>query len=203
EEDYSVYAVVTADETSGNLYRNIYVQDDSAAINLRLQNPGGLYEGDRIRIYLPGTVLSKYQGMLQLDSVDVDRNVVKQETNVHVEPKNVTVNEITPELQGHLIRLDSVEFTAGELGQTYSDPVGQTNQNRMLTDCEGNLVIVRTSGYANFAGTPIPYGNGSIVAVVGQFGGDMQLFIRDISEVEMEGERCTAGGPGTYLYKDF
>lgn len=196
EGDTSVYAVVNSDETSGNLYRNIYVQDGESAINLRLQNPGGLYEGDSIRIYLPGTVLSLYQGMMQLDSVDVDNNIIKQATNVPVEPMEVTVNEITPDIQGFLIKLDSVEFATSELGQTYADPIAQSNENRMLTDCDGNMVIVRSSGYANFAGTELPEGNGSMVAVVGQFGDDMQLYIRDLNDVNFDGERCTEGGGG-------
>ena len=205
EEDYSVYAVVTADETSGNLYRNIYVQDDSAAINLRLQNPGGLYEGDRIRIYLPGTVLSKYQGMLQLDSVDVDRNVVKQETNVHVEPLNVTINEITPDIQGRLIRLHDVEFALNSMCQTYADAVNQTSEDRILTNCDGETVVVRTSGYANFANQMIPSGHGSIVAVVGQFNNNMQLTIRNVDEVNLNGDRCTQGlnCEDIYFYKNF
>lgn len=205
EEDYSVYAVVTADETSGNLYRNIYVQDDSAAINLRLQNPGGLYEGDRIRIYLPGTVLSKYQGMLQLDSVDVDRNVVKQETNVHVEPLNVTINEITPDIQGRLIRLHDVEFALNSMCQTYADAVNQTSEDRILTNCDGETVVVRTSGYANFANQMIPSGHGSIVAVVGQFNNNMQLTIRNVNEVNLNGDRCTQGlnCEDIYFYKNF
>lgn len=194
--DSSVYAVVTADESSGNLYRNIYVQAGDAAINLRMQTPGGLYQGDSIRIYLPGTVLSVYQGMMQLDSVDVDNNIVKQATNVHVTPKPVTINEITPAIQGQLIRLDNVEFIGSELNMTYSDPVGQTNQNRNLTDCDGNTVLVRTSGYANFAGQAIPEGNGSFVAVVGQFSNDMQLFIRNVNEVQLTDPRCTGGGTG-------
>lgn len=194
--DSSVYAVVTADESSGNLYRNIFVQAGDAAINLRLKTPGGLYQGDSIRIYLPGTVLSVYQGMMQLDSVDVDNNVIKQATNVYVAPKSVTVNEITPDIQGQLIRLDSVEFIGSELNMTYSDPVGQTNQNRNLTDCEGNTILVRTSGYANFAGQQLPEGNGSFVAVVSQFSNDMQLFIRNVNEVHLTAPRCTGGGSG-------
>ncbi|MBK7086488.1 MAG: hypothetical protein IPH53_18295 [Flavobacteriales bacterium] len=84
--DSSVYAVVTADEQNGNLYKNVFVQDDAAGIVMRLKNSGGLYQGDRIRIYLKGTTLSSYNGMLQLDSVDVDENVIKQETLVDVDP---------------------------------------------------------------------------------------------------------------------
>jgi hypothetical protein len=193
--DSSVYAVVTADEQNGNLYRNIFVQDHTGAIQLRLQNPGGLYQGDSIRIYLPGTVLSSFSGMLQLDSVDVDNNVVKQATQVPKAPTVVTIPQITPAMQGMLIQLDSVEFIESQLGQTYANAVTQQTQNRNLEDCDGNTIIVRTSGFADFAGQVIPSGRGSFVAVVGQFNTDMQLFIRNINEVQLNGPRCDGSGP--------
>jgi hypothetical protein len=41
----STYGVVVGDESSGNIYKNSYVQDSTGAINLRLINPGGLYVG--------------------------------------------------------------------------------------------------------------------------------------------------------------
>ena len=44
------------------------VQDGVRDPDVRLLSGGGLYRGDRMRIYLPGTVLSSYNGMLQLDS---------------------------------------------------------------------------------------------------------------------------------------
>lgn len=197
--DSSVYAVVTADEVNGNLYKNVYVQDHTGAIVIRLLNSGGLYQGDSIRIYLPGTVLGVYAGMLQLDSVDVDNNVVKQATLVPKEPQVVTIAQVnqvysptwTHPLQGRLVRIEGVEFPVSEIGQTYADPVNQTTVNRTLTDCV-NSVIVRTSGYANFAGQQLPSGNGSFVGVVGQFNSDMQLFIRNVNEVQLFNveERC-------------
>lgn len=190
----SVYAVVTADETNGNLYKEVYVQDDSAAINVRLQYSGGLYQGDRIRIYLPGCVLSSYNGMLQLDSVDVDNNVVKQETDVYVAPRQVTVAEITPDLQGFLVRLDSVEFILDELGLTYADAVNQLDENRTLEECNGDQILVRSSGYANFAANTLPVGRGPFTGVVGQFGSTMQLYIRDLAEVQLNGDRCAGQG---------
>lgn len=197
--DSSVYGVVTADEESGNLYKNVYVQDHTGAIVLRLLNSGGLYQGDSIRIYLPGTVLSSYQNLLQLDSVDVDNNVVKQAAGVQKQPQLVTLADInavyTPAwshpLQAKLVRIEDVEFAMGEAcnGLTYANATTQETVNRTLTDCT-NSVLVRNSGYANFAGQTLPSGNGSIVAVVGQFQSDMQLFIRDITEVQMTGDRC-------------
>jgi Family of unknown function (DUF5689) len=206
--DTSVYAVVTADEQNGNLYKNIYIQDHTGAIVMRLLNSGGLYQGDSIRIYLPGTVLSSYAGMLQIDSVDVDNNVVKQATLVDKQPQLVTIDQITPAMQGRLVRLEGVEFPVSELGQTYADAAGQQTINRTLTDCNSEI-IVRTSGYANFAGQALPIGNGSFVAVVGQFNSDMQLFIRDLNEVQLNSidDRCeplpVLCAPGTSVNQDF
>jgi len=194
---FSVYAVVTADESSGNLYRNIHVQDQTGAIVLRLNTPGGIYEGDSVRIYLPGTILSVYQGMMQLDSVDVDNNIIKQATQVHVAPMEInSLSEITPAIQGYLVKVNGVEFTDAQLGQTYADAVNQSTQNRILVDCNNNSVLVRTSGFANFANQVIPSGNGSLIAVVSQFNNDMQLYIRRSSEVTMTGDRCDGSGGG-------
>jgi len=193
----STYGIIVADETSGNIYRNSYIQDATGAINLRLKNPGGLYQGDSVRVYLEGLILGNYSGVMQLDSVDVDRNIVKLETGVLVEPTLVTI----PELEGgaynaQLIKLENVEFADNELGKTWSDAAGLTTQNRILKDCDNNTVIVRTSGYANFADQPLPEGNGTFIAIVSQFNNDIQLYVRDVTEIDLTGERCDGGGGG-------
>lgn len=197
--DSSVYAVVTADEQNGNLYKNIYVQDHTGAIILRLLNSGGLYQGDSIRIYLPGCVLSNYRGMLQLDSVDVDNNTVKQATGVVKQPQVVSIAQVnqvyTPywdhPLQGKLIKLEGVQFVDGEAGTaTWADAVGQGTVNRNLQDCNGSSVIVRNSGFSNFAADTLPQGKGSFVGVLGSFDATSQLFVRNVSEAQLTGPRC-------------
>jgi hypothetical protein len=193
--DLSIYAVITMDDKSGNIYKNAYAQDPTGAIVLRTLTSGGLYEGDSVRIYLKGTTLSMYNGMLQLDSVDVDKNIIKQATQKFIAPEVVTISQINSgAYQAKLIKLNQVEFIGGDLGKTYANPITQQSQNVTLTDCDGNQVIVRTSGYASFAGNTLPNGNGSIVAIVGEFNGTKQLYIRKMSEVVMNAERCTGGG---------
>lgn len=193
----SAYGVVVGDETSGNIYKNSYVQDATGAINLRLINPGGLYVGDSIRIYLNGLILSDYSGVTQLDSVDVDRNVVKLKTNVNVAPKVVTIPELTGgAYTSQLIQLNDVEFSASDTAKTWSDPNGLTTQNRTLKDCNNSTVIVRTSGYANFAGASVPNGKGTFVAIASIFNNTIQLYVRDLGEIDLTGERCSGGGGG-------
>lgn len=196
-EDWSLYAVVTMDERSGNIYRSTYIQDQTGAINLHLNTSGGLYLGDSIRLYLKGTIISDYSGMLQIDSVDADENVIKQATLVDVVPETVTIQQLnTGFYQSRLIRLDSVQFKSSELGNTFADPILLYSENRILEDCGKNEIMVRTSGYANFAGELVPEGRGSMVAIVSEYNGDLQLYVRSYAEVDMTGPRCGGGiGP--------
>ena len=188
----SVYGVVNSDENDGNFYKNVYVQDATGGICLRLLNSGGLYIGDSVRIYLPGTVLAPYNGLMQLDSVDVDRNIVKQATLVPIQPIVTTIDQLDPVAhQSMLVRLDSVQFVVSEAcGSTWADPVGQQSVNHTLVDCDGNQILVRTSGYANYAGHYLPDGKGTFLGVLGVFGSDLQLYARTEGEVTLFGPRC-------------
>ena len=199
--DTSIFGVITMDEQTGNIYKNVYLQDTSGAgMNLRLLSSGGVIQGDSVRVSLKGTILTQFDGMLQLDSVDVDDNIVTQSTGNIVEPKTVTIAEINSSIQAQLIRLEGVEFSGMDVGGTWADGDNQASLNRMLVNCFGDEVIVRTSGYANFANEVIPSDNGSIIGVVGQYNTDMQLYIRTPLEAQMADPRCTAS---YLLYKDF
>ena len=204
----NIVVTVTADETDGNFYKNVYAQDSTGGICLRLLNSGGLYIGDKIRVYLPGTVLSPYNGLMQLDSVNVDNNTVKWATGVHVEPLVLGINELDPvEHQSMLIRLaDSVEFiSADAISGTWADAVNNQSLNRTLEDCDGNQLLVRTSGYANYAWRPLPKGRGIFTGVLGVFGTDLQMYVRRLNEVlipEQPIDRCP-GQELPFFVKDF
>ncbi len=202
-QDYSVYATVTADEVSGNFYKEVYVQDDQAGINVRLTNSGGLYIGDSIRIYLKGTTVNLYNGMMQIDSVDVDKNIVKQATQRYVSPTKVTgiANLLADStLLAKLIEIDNVEFKSTEIGQTWADAANLSSVNHTLVECNStNEIIVRTSGYANFASQTIPSGNGKFIGILGKYGTDYQLYVRTPDELAMSNPLCNK----LYLGKDF
>jgi hypothetical protein len=188
KEDFSVLAVVTMDDKSGNLYKSAYIQDANVGINIRLQSPGGLYQGDSIRLNLKNTILSMYHNMLQIDSVHVDKNITKLSTNHNIAPQLVSIGTITDGIVGKLVKLENVEFVANEIGMIYAEP--NLTVNRTLEDCSGATIIVRNSGYANFASKIIPSGRGSVVGVIGKYNNDIQLFIRSIEEVQLTKNRC-------------
>ncbi len=200
--DYSVYAVVSMDDKLGNIYKTAYIQDGTNAIKLHTLSSGGLYQGDSIRVYLKGLLLMDYNGILQLDSVNVDKHIFKQATGKVIEPMTVTI----PELNAHisdptylckLIKLDSVQFV--DPNQTYADAANLSDRNLMLTDHNRNQIIVRNSGYATFAGDSIPSGSGSLIGILGKYGSDLQIYIRTTDEVIFNNPRF----PDPYLDKNF
>ena len=206
DQDFNLFAVVTMDESNGNLYKEVYIQDETGGMNLRMITGGGLYQGDSLRINLNGITLNTYNGVYQLDSVDIDESVVKQANNVVVEPANITLSQVNSTLTSRLVRLNNVEFISSDLGTTLADAQNQQSKNLTLTDCDGNTILVRTSGYSDIANDTVPEGNGSMVGILSEFNGDFQIYIRSMEEVDMTGTRCTSGGGGggnAYLFKDF
>jgi len=195
DENFSVFGIITSDERTGNFYRSHYLQDETGAINIRLDSGVNLAVGDSVRLSLKGTILSAYSNMLQVDSVLFGKNLITQERGINVEPEVVTIGQITAGgRQGQLIKLENVQFMQGQLHMSYANAMDQISDNRDLEDCDGNRIIVRTSGFASFAGTQVEQGNGSLVAIVSVFGSTWQLLIRDLEELDMTGERCQTGG---------
>jgi hypothetical protein len=200
----SVYAVVTMDETSGNLYKEAYVQDGTASMYLRFTSSSGLYEGDSIRIDLQGTTLKMYNMMLQLDSLDADLNIFKQATQLATVSETTTLAEIALDgssYQAKLVQINNVEFICDDLNNSFADGANQESLNRYLQDEIGNQLIVRTSGYSNFADQIIPSGNGTVTAIVSQYNDDVQILLRRPSEAQLTNDRLddcdgTGGGSG-------
>lgn len=183
-DDYSVVGVVIMDDKSGNLYKGAYVQDGSKGINLHLMSSGGLYQGDSVRIKLEGLTLSLYAGMMQLDSVYVDRNIVKVATMKDIVPEVVTISQIlTGQYDAKLVKIENVQFKDIYRGKTYADKTNLLTLNRAIENEFGDTLLIRTSGYASFAGRVVPDGRGSLIAVVGKYNNDWQLLIRSPHEV--------------------
>ncbi|MEZ5198725.1 MAG: choice-of-anchor J domain-containing protein [Bacteroidales bacterium] len=81
----------------------------------------------------------------------------------------------------------------------WADAVDLYSINHNLENCDGDIVVVRTSGYANFASEYIPEGNGTFIGVVSAFNGTMQLYVRHLSDIDLTGERCDPGGGGNEI----
>lgn len=188
--DSSLFAVVVMDESSGNIYKELYVEDSTGAIHLGLNAPSRFNEGDLLRINLNETTLRYYRELLEVGDIEPS-NLVFQSENHEVEPTLVTISDLLEDsnYQSKLVKIQDVQFVSDDLNEPYADLEGEQGGNRILTDAQGNSIIVRTSLYADFAADTLPSGSGTFVGVVSQFYDDMQLIIRRTSEVNLDEER--------------
>lgn len=196
--DVNLECTVAADEVSGNIYKTVYVQDATGALQVKLKAAGGLRVGDKIRINLNGVTLDDYGKMVQLDSIDITERVVKISSGNSVTATKMTFNQIKSYIpstnlykyQSRLVLLDSVEFSDVDKNQMYADPVGKYSIDRVLLNAATSTITLRTSGYAKFAGYLTPCGKGSIVAIMSQYNSTPQLIIRDYNEVNINSGGC-------------
>lgn len=198
---------VTNNCASGNIYKSLIIEDETAALAISL-NEAGLstyYKvGQEVVIDVTDLQIGKYNGLQQLGKAQVyqsgyevtfmDYDVFTEHAQVNglpdvakLDTAVVTMDEVrqmtSPEelqkWQSRLVRFDNVEFQgAGSL--TFSEAGASTN--RTLVDENGNRMTVRNSNYASFAGNIMPTGRGSVVCILSYYGTDWQLLIRDLSD---------------------
>lgn len=213
-DDIIISGIVIANDKSGNWYKQIIIQDESAGIVVKLDG-NNLYAnfpiGRKIVIKAKGLYLGDYGGVIQIgagiDNSDpsnptlipipsalFDKYILKGSFNNEVKPKFVSINALTASLQdtlqSTLIQLSDVEFATNELNKTFADAIGKQSANLTIKNCLGNSIILRTSGYADFASFKIPSNNGYIIAVFSVFGATKQILIRDTSDVQFFKPRC-------------
>lgn len=201
--------VVIADEVSGNFYKEIYVRDryNTGAIRLDfLASKCNFFIGDSVRLNLKGFDVNLYAGMLEIDSIDYEKYMVKYASGANPQPIPVNMAQ-TPYSNYYcdLVTLNNVKFHKDDTNKIYADPILQASHSRTLQDCGGNAVIVRTSNFADFAQEKTPTGFGSITGIAtayqqGNGSVTKQMAIRKTSEVNMNG---TGGCVPPYLTKDF
>ena len=196
ENNYVITGVITTEETNGNFYKESFLQDQSAGIHLKLNNAGGLYIGDSVKIHVQGLTLTDYGDMIQIQDLDIEQNVLKIATEKIIVPYNVTINNLNMIKDPcKLIQISNVEFT--DTNSSYADGISLTTGENEISDCNGNTITLRTSGYANFANNRLASGNGNIIGIFTKFGDEKQLLIRDINEIQLNNQRCDGSGGGT------
>ena len=188
------YAIVTMDESQGNIYKQLYVQDSTDAILLIFNEQANLKIGDSVRIDLKGTTIEISHDAHQISTLSVSKNIALLAHGHFIEPQPITLEQINSQLFNQkLVRIDGVEFKDENVWGDYLT-FSTLKSLRDLFDCNGQTVLVLTSGHATFAAKPLPKGNGSMTVIASIYNGKMQLLVRDINEVNMQGKRCDGSG---------
>ncbi len=215
--DIIISGVVVANDKSGNLYKELYIQDATGGINVLL-DATGLYNsfpvGRKVFIKCNGLCISDYNRLVQIGvkatvggvpsiqaivSNLIDKYVVGGSLNNPVTPTVVTVNQLTTSMQdvnlGTLVQLNNYEFIPADTSKTFADTSAYKNSvNLNVRSCGANSsIIIRSSGFANFAGVSAPNGNGTLYAIYTLFGTTKQLIIRDLDDVQFNNVRCGQG----------
>ena len=194
--DFTIEGTVAGNDESGNIYKNIYIEDTTGGIDIAI-NQSGLYTsyrvGQKILVKCKGLYIGRYGAAAELgytsngaiyfmpaifmkDHIFLDGFAINPPT-----PKLKTIPTLTTADYSTLIRLDSVYFVSNEVGKPYADP-NVSATDRTLMDKNGNSVVIRTSSYANFAGKLIPSKMGSIVGIYSYYTAG-QIFLRDTNDL--------------------
>ena len=212
-DDYIAKAYITGNDESGNIYKQIIVQDATAALPIQLDQ-GNVYttyrRGQEVFINLKGMCVSVYGGEQQLGWPDgylyrmpfanfkelVQKNGwpsadnAKPEVITDISVINLDVSKMTY----RLVQLEGVHFVNGGKN-TFATTSGFGEET--LKDAHGNTITVRTSNYASFAYETLPVGTGTVVGILGRFNRAWQLTIPAYSDVfGFDGVEPGEGGGG-------
>ncbi len=220
-EDWIISGVITADDKSGNFYKTMVFEDATAGIALRLDQSEFHTKypvGRRVFIKLKGLVMGDYGNLIQLGGyVDntgtfpeaapipfslVDNHIIGGAYNLNPQPAKVTILDLsnTDKWQNRFVEIQNCEFAPADTNQPYADAVLFQSVNRIVNDCNGGSVIVRTSGYSNFATKKTPTGRGTLKGIFSIFSSDKQMIVRNEFDAVMDSLRCNgAGGPASLI----
>lgn len=216
--DMVIGGVVIANDSSGNFYKQIIIQDSSGGIAVSIDDYN-LYAsfpiGRKVYVKMKGLYLSEDAGLLYIGGAPdnggtvsgiasrlKDQYLVKGEINVPVSPAVVNISELKSNPDKYmymLVQFQSFEVKISDTSKTYANAntTSKTDANIIVKGCNSSdTIIIRTSGYSSFANINVPNGNGTLTAVYAYYKSPYngritpQVVIRDTSDVQFKDARC-------------
>ena len=185
---------VISSDASGNIYKSLVIQDGTGALAMSI-NANSLYNdyriGQEVVMDVTEMYIGKYSTLQQLGYPDYSAAYGWQATFMPLEffkkhaelnglPEPAKVDTLTVTLgelgndaasmqkyQSQLVRLNNVYFEEG--GEASFCSAHKVNTNRTLKDENGNEIIVRTSGYANYWSMKLPAESGDVVGILSTY----------------------------------
>lgn len=192
-------AVITGNDESGNIFKKIYLQDETGAIEMEVDQ-SSVYNyypvGQTVYVDLNGLSISVFGGEQQLGHPEgYNYRTPWEDFQKHVskdgweDPNSVkpivlddisTINTAPDTYKFKLIQFTGVTFQNGGKG-IFAPEDGYGEE--YITDSHGNTIMVRTSNYASFAGNGLPEGKGNVTGILGRYNGTWQFTLRTASDV--------------------
>jgi hypothetical protein len=197
------------------------VEDATGGIRVNI-NKTNLYQDARFRvgkevyIKLNGLYVGNVNGEIQLGQ-PFNGNVGQiAETDIYkhffdsglavspVVPTERTITQLTAADVGRWIKIKDLEFIDADLGKPYAETgtSAPSAANRTLKDCNGNIIILRTSKFASFAGSEVDGGRGDVYAILSIFNGTYQLWIPKQIHADLDKPRCDGSIPAATIFNE-
>lgn len=210
KENILISGTVIADDRSGNFYKQIIIDDGTAAIPILL-DASNLYNdfsiGQKVYVKCKGLYTAFFYKLPQLGYVPDDKGLLsaipfhlwnqfmmktdEQDTIKPIELNVADAMKAKSELFNRLVTITDVQVMDTVLANQYALPASLSSAtNIQLTDCDSNLIILRTSGYCRFQSQMPPRLRGKISAIYSVFNNTPQLILRDTPDVDMNLPRC-------------
>lgn len=212
-DDVIIEGYVVSNDRAGNIYKTISIQDKptnpTAAIKINIDQTNLYIKyniGRKIYVKLKGLAVGYSFGSIQIgkatgtelgriSSLEVDNYIVRSCDVETITPKKVTIANLDTGMLDMLIEIDNVQFNAVELGKPYGNIDNTNTVNRILESADINCnllnqIVVKNSGYATFRNDLLPEGKGSVVAVLGNYYENFQLYLNSTDDVKLTEPRC-------------
>lgn len=214
-DDITISGIVVANDESGNFYKQIIIQDSSSGIALNL-NRASLYSdfpvGRKVYVKCKGLSIGAYGGFIQIGyaidgtgsltdipSALIGDYVVKATYPNDINAVSMSIASLNTlagneALLGKLIKIETAQVISSELGLPFAlTPDDGSGTDRHIEDCNGNVIVVRMSNYANFQAQIMPSGSGPLYAIYSKYNTTPQLLIRDAKDFNFGPDRCPFG----------
>jgi hypothetical protein len=201
---------VIADDRTGNFFRQIIIDDGTAAIPVLL-DANNLYNdfpiGRKIYLRCKGLYTSFYYKLPQLGYIPNqnglltaipyhlwDNYIVAAEMQQAINAIEVSIADVKiakPELYNRLVRMIDIQILDTNKATQFALPANISSAtNIQLMDCDSHIIALRTSAYSSLQALRPPKGRGKITAIYTVFNNTPQLVLRDTSEIDMKATRC-------------
>lgn len=193
-------ATVVGNDISGNIYKSLYVQDETGGISLGVDQ-NSIYTnyavGQEVFIELNGmAAVIAPGGELQVAYKGTSANRIPWDIfvkQVHqnrwpnpnaelVKPRKVKLSELSTAYSNTLVQIDTVFFTNEGKGQ-YAVSSSLSGVSQVIKDESNKSLDVRTSVYATFAADTLPLGYGTVTGILTRYSGTWQLALRSKNDV--------------------
>jgi hypothetical protein len=210
KENIIITGEVIADDRTGNFYRQIIIDDGTAAIPILL-DASNLYNdfsiGRKIYLRCKGLYTNFYYKLPQLGYIPDqkglltaipyqlwDKYIIAAEMQQAIKAIEVSIADAKiakPELFNRLVSITDAQILDTSRAIQYALPAHISSAtNIQLMDCDSNTIALRTSAYSSLQAIAPPKGRGKITAIYTVFNNTPQLVLRDTSEIDMKAPRC-------------